>query len=384
MTNPSTDANNTTNSSPTLAAPPVQKLSTNVSDHSAMTTPLNEEHEPSHPPSPAVVKPAPHNLIVKTEKPHILSAPAKLNLGALVAEGGFCCIYEITAIKNEDNGEWILEPAKSTSPKRHKRGVTAFTLGAKPPSNRRMGHKRGGSMSALLQSPKNTANDPLPPLIQSVQVTVVAPFLSPEAVSSAMAANATAANNSSGGFSPFRRSKTTADSPSKAAKSVFRRSHSNEFSSPPAKSTVRKSRELAQRTMQQAPPYVLKCLKPAAFNNKQILEMGLKDMEIEIDTLQKLHHPNIVSVLAHGTMVLEGVHDHSTPYPFVILDRLGETLENKLVYWEAKHQKNTTFVGKMVTHRNYSKVSYCARERWQILKDMAAALAYMHSQRYVL
>ena len=340
-------------SRPTEAAHPLKKTANNVSDTSVMTTPLYEDHEPVVPVAATEEAAAPvaTEEAVAPEEKHA-SAPSDLVLGDLVAEGGFCSIYELSGIKNLDNGEWILEPPrKSGTPKHRKRGSKNFTsLGNfaginssnKPPSNRRLANKRGQSSNALAA---NQDND-LPTLMKSVHVTVVTPFIGPEAAAMASA--------SPGGSTPTKRS-------------PFRRSQ---------------SRETAQEVLRRAPPYVLKCLKPAVFGTPKVLDMGLKDMQIEIDTLQKLNHPNIVSILAHGSMVLEGLSKFEQPYPFVILDRLGETLQDKLVYWEAKHQKHTSLIGKMV-NRSYTKMNFCARERWQILRDLASALAYMHGQRYV-
>lgn len=360
----------TINDDPTRLTSPLKKLGNNVSDHTTMTTPLHDESDTSHTVTPTVItKPKKPDGRSNDASQEVNSAAltttttskADIVLGDFVAEGGFCTIYELAAIKNLDNGEWIMQPIPTSPSKQshhHNRGNSAFgSLGnlAGIPS-RRLGpsgnhHKRGMSSGNLMR--ENIGS--LPPLMKSAKLTVVHPFLSPNAT--------TAMTMSSSGSSP---------------KKPFRRSG---------------SRDVVQEAARQASPYVMKCLKPAVFGTPKVLAMGLKDMEIEIDMLQKLQHPHIVSLLAHGTMVLEavpispkkqaGTPPPPTAYPFVILDRLGETLEDKLVFWETKHHKHSSLVGKLVTHRRHKKENFCAHERWHVLKDMASALDYMHQQRYV-
>lgn len=242
-------------------------------------------------------------------------------------------------------------------------------------------------MSNLMHSPRHDNLSHLPPLMKSVKLTVVTPFEAHKATTQA-AAVADSPRNSLTGGTPMRRSQSrdSLRSPT-SMKTLLRRSLTKDNT--PSSTTLQK---------QQAPqgaPYVMKCLKPQVFGTPKVLDMGLKDMKIEIEMLQKLKHPHIVTVLAHGTMILEaipvlpkkqlsrGPDPTQVAYPFVVLDRLGETLEHKLAYWEAKHEKKTSLVGKLVTHRGFRKSNFAALERWSVLRDMASALAYMHSQGIV-
>jgi len=174
---------------------------------------------------------------------------------------------------------------------------------------------------------------------------------------------------------------------------------------------------------QQSHSYVVKCLKTNAFSRQEILEMALKDLSTEIKILQKLHHhPHIVELKAYGTMQLDEdsiamasmdaqkeqaqqtttepivpppnynfYNDRSSTnhfeddaqhasFPYVILDRLGDTLDARLKYWQAKHTKRTTVVGKMLLHRSHAKHTFVLAERLQILAELASALEYMHNE----
>lgn len=370
----------------------------------ALITPTKPKTEAMATPAP---KSAPPKLAEEASPPTettTLPCDADLILGELVAEGGFCSIWEITGVHNLDNGKWLLKPPPPTTPGHkshghgHKRGgSSAFGSLGLGKSNRKLGsggHKRGASMSNLMHSPRHDNLSLLPPLMKSVQLTVVTPFEVHKAASALAAASAAASprNSLTGGTpvkkSSMRRSQSrdslTTPTPKKGG--LLRRSTT--------KDTIPTSTP-GQPQMPQGAPYVMKCLKPQVFGTPKVLDMGLKDMKIEIEMLQQLEHPNIITVLAHGTMILEaipvlpkkqlsrGPDPTQVAYPFVILDRLGETLEHKLAYWEAKHEKKTTLVGKLVTNRGFRKDNFAAHERWSVLRDMASALAYMHSQRIV-
>ena len=159
------------------------------------------------------------------------------------------------------------------------------------------------------------------------------------------------------------------------------------------------------------PKYVIKFLKNSVLDNPAVVKLGLKDMKIEIEMLQRLRHTNIIGMRAFGTMEFDtddqdnnnnnnkqqqqemdeqpnlgsASSSSSSPSmcPYVVLDRMGDTLEDKCRYWTVKHLQRSTFVGKLVTHRNHTKSVFCGQERWQILCDMASALTYLHKRRYV-
>ncbi|CAB9523067.1 MAP kinase-activated protein kinase 2 (Fragment) [Seminavis robusta] len=447
-------------------------VNTNVSDHTAVTTPLQDEHEASGVGGPSVVTPTKDSksLSASTDVPAAATPSASDNgtpvtaavdnanatpsapdnatpvktgdatpapkaevkrktsrklqnvdlvLGDWVAEGGFCSIYEVTSIQDIDSKEWLLESIKpDDSSKRNKRHLKSRTLSGLtgPLSPHKKNHNRGQSTSALVEAP-------LPPLMKSVQLSVTRSFnITKSGDSAPMTSsserldtdNSSQLDNASSRSFGMRKSSASgrATKPSAMA-AVFRRSTthdgiSHHAASTPTNNNVNPSflRESPSRSDNNnnsnnqagGPSFVLKCLKNPVLQNPQVLDLGLKDMKIEIQMLQRLRHPNIIGLRAYGTMVLDyDTNNNGTPttkqprvlkraptaYPFLVLDRLGCTLDDKFKFWESKHLQKSTLVGKLVTHRHHSKATFCGHERWKVLCDMTSALAYLHKYRII-
>ena len=314
---------------------------------------------------------------VNSNYPHGGARAVEVTLGELLAEGGFSAVYELSAIKDEVSGEWILAPPPKPKGD-HSRGHSAIAFGSSP--------RRSSQTTAKHQHPHSTTSatgsitssaqgiNSLSPVISSVPLTVLSDFISPTEEENAMITN----------IAPTTRSS-------------FR------FGSPNQEKKKRKR-----------PQYVFKCLKASAFRRgEQVLQQGLKDMHVEAETLQRLSHPHILPLRAVGTMELEHFLDHSRGHassssssdydhdnnkrgknggygsndnkrariPLLILDRLVETLDDKLDYWETKHQKNSSLVGKVVTHRNHDRSSFYEQERLQHIIDIGSAIQYLHKNQ---
>jgi hypothetical protein len=353
-----------------------------------MTTPVHNESAVGA----AVATPNENDSVAAASSVQSPSSIRKVNLvlGEWIAQGGFCSIWDVKSIQDLSTQDFLLGFPEPKDQLKEGNGRNSFSF--------RM--KKGSSNHA-----------PAQPVIISVQMTVVSPFnqfaAAPVTSSMGDSTRRMEFNSRTSNSSIFRRSTTTSDVPPSVHPSFLKRSTSKDQNT--LKRTGTNNSINHTNSKETAAQFVLKCLKNQVLQNPDILQLGLKDMRVEIEMLQRLQHPNIIGLRAYGTMELdttlveESLNDNDaaqdpgksnkprildrtspapTVFPFVVLDRLGETLEDKFKYWEAKHQKKSTFVGKLVTHRNHHKLLFCGRERWQILCDMASALAYLHRRRY--
>lgn len=350
-------------------------------------------------------------------------------LGNFVAEGGFCSIWEVPTIKDLDSEHWILPPPPQTMPPkkgagessrnlRHRKGNSAFgslgtlALGLASPVSSKLSspvkHKRGASSPVGGTGPGGIA---LPPSMKSISLTVVRNFEDPSAIRRRN--NFGKAPRSASMSSSDTNSNNLTNSNARSSKNNMRRSISLLGSSKKDGSnkqidTYTIDTEHASNITDgevMGPFYVLKCIKPKSFRKPEYLKLALKDMKIEIEMLQRIQHPHIISLKAYGNMEMEqyssyqekqvaeanaksnlinNVNDNLNTiprYPFVILDRLGGTLNDKLQQWETKDRKLSSMVGKMITHRNHSKATFCLPQRMNVLCDIASALEYLHRHR---
>ena len=425
------------------------------SDHTAMTTPLHDESDKSHAVSatPSTFSPAApdarETIAGKDTAAVMVTPPAKaardasrpspaaatddkrqttknntkssksssithkvypkveVALGDFVAEGGFCSIWELPTIKDLATGDWILAPPPQTTSQKkkssrnnnhHRKGSSAFgSLGTLAfgaagfaSSSSPRNHKRGASSAA------GGSLALLPPAMKSVELTVVRDFEvdDNDAPPPKNAAGATISTSEKDHASRTNDSAELKQNHMRRSLSLVGRNKD--------KNNHDNDDDDNNNTPVQGPHYVLKCLKPKSFQKAEVLELALKDMQIEIEMLQRIHHPHIISLKAYGTMEMEdyssyqekriaaanaasGINTNNSSsiqsYPFVILNRLGETLNDKCQQWEAKHRKLSSMVGKMITHRKHSKATFCLPERMNVLCDLASALEYLHRHR---
>ena len=341
-------------------------------------------------------------------------------LGKFVAEGGFCSIWEVPTIKDLDSGNWILAPPQNISPKKdstksgrnlhHRKGNSAFgslgtlALGLTSPVSSKRNHKRGVSTPV---GGAGAGGITLPPSMKSVNLTVVRDFEDPSTVRRRN--NFGKASRSASMSSSDTNSNHLTSSNARSAKDNMRRSISLLGSSKKDGSNKQintyttgpdnKKNDITGDEIE-GPFYVLKCIKPKSFQKPEYLKLALKDMKIEIEILQRIQHPHIISLKAYGDMEMEQYSSYQEKqiaeanaksnlsnrsaiprYPFVILDRLGETLNDKLQQWETKHRKLSSMVGKMITHRNHSTATFCLPQRMNVLCDITSALEYLHLHR---
>jgi len=107
---------------------------------------------------------------------------------------------------------------------------------------------------------------------------------------------------------------------------------------------------------------------------------GMVDLAIEAKYLSVVWHPNIIKMrgMAQGELVHEDF--------FIILDRLHETLDEKINGWFKQDKKNHRcggLLGTMGIGLNKEATKELLQERLTVSYDLAAAFMYLHENRLV-
>eukprot|EP00548_Thalassiothrix_antarctica_P008626 CAMPEP_0194153024 /NCGR_PEP_ID=MMETSP0152-20130528/55023_1 /TAXON_ID=1049557 /ORGANISM="Thalassiothrix antarctica, Strain L6-D1" /LENGTH=442 /DNA_ID=CAMNT_0038858059 /DNA_START=33 /DNA_END=1358 /DNA_ORIENTATION=+ len=116
--------------------------------------------------------------------------------------------------------------------------------------------------------------------------------------------------------------------------------------------------------------------KPKKFAN------GAIDLCVEAAFLASLDHPNILKI--HGISAegvnayMHGRHDSF----FLIVDRLSETLQDRVQKWRKEKKRNSSFWGKVKDKKGFKSDTLMAI-RLKAAFDIASALDYLHSKSLI-
>jgi serine/threonine protein kinase len=120
--------------------------------------------------------------------------------------------------------------------------------------------------------------------------------------------------------------------------------------------------------------YALKSMKKGALSDPGLFVNTLVDLAIEARFLCSIKHPNILKMRGISTDFIDAGANS-----FIILDRLYQTLTDKIAYW--KDRKDNGFVN-FFDFRGKKQRAFLA-ERITVGFDIANALEYLHDRRYV-
>lgn len=135
------------------------------------------------------------------------------------------------------------------------------------------------------------------------------------------------------------------------------------------------------KTENGTPRYAIKIIQPSMMNDEHDFRMAAGGLANEVDILSTLDHPNIIKLRGHPP---DGVRAYvrTERYDgyFLILDRLEETLTDRVESWkrETKRLKHPLFLLKSSKRKQELLL-----ERLSIALDIASALDYLHSRRIV-
>jgi serine/threonine protein kinase len=129
---------------------------------------------------------------------------------------------------------------------------------------------------------------------------------------------------------------------------------------------------------QQQQHYVVKLLRTDLPEDEHA--KGIVDLAMEAEFLQRLRHPNIITMAAHANS-----DPHETRF-FVLLEKLVLTLERKLNFWRMEVSDNTGYYWSPCLGYCCAKTHVLHRlwmERLMVSRDISQAIRYLHSQKIV-
>lgn len=130
-----------------------------------------------------------------------------------------------------------------------------------------------------------------------------------------------------------------------------------------------------------APRFAIKIIQPAMMNDENDFRTAAGGLANEADILSKLDHPHIIKLRGFpADGVRAYVRTERYDGYFLILDRLNETLSERIQLWkrESKRLRKPVFVLKQSSRRQELLL-----ERLNVALDIASALSYLHSKRII-
>ena len=122
--------------------------------------------------------------------------------------------------------------------------------------------------------------------------------------------------------------------------------------------------------------YALKRLKKATIQDSLTFLNGMSDLSTETQFLAVLEHPNIIKLRG---IAMEEMF--SEKY-FLVLDRLYDTLEARIVKWQKRTKKARGIIGSFKDKQGKEKQAL-QEEKMTACLDLASALAYIHNHRII-
>eukprot|EP00522_Entomoneis_paludosa_P014224 CAMPEP_0172461294 /NCGR_PEP_ID=MMETSP1065-20121228/39943_1 /TAXON_ID=265537 /ORGANISM="Amphiprora paludosa, Strain CCMP125" /LENGTH=633 /DNA_ID=CAMNT_0013216559 /DNA_START=99 /DNA_END=2000 /DNA_ORIENTATION=- len=156
----------------------------------------------------------------------------------------------------------------------------------------------------------------------------------------------------------------------------------------PGDNIPRKSKQKHRRTGKGSDStisrYALKHLRRGLTKEPERFERAAIDLVLEAQLLLAMDHPNIVSLRGWSHQGVEGYHSGRHTGFFIIIDRLPETLEDRIFSWRASMKKyRNRFKLPWAKMKYSSKLDQLFCERLQVAHDIAAAVEYMHDRRII-
>mmetsp|Transcript_1302 Transcript_1302/g.2374 ORF Transcript_1302/g.2374 Transcript_1302/m.2374 type:complete len:402 (+) Transcript_1302:115-1320(+) len=125
--------------------------------------------------------------------------------------------------------------------------------------------------------------------------------------------------------------------------------------------------------------YAIKKLSPNLSNRSSgTFFSGVIDLAMELEYLSVIQHPHIIKMRAASSC-----HPCSDKF-FIVLDRLYETLSERIPLWKKGDQRSSGFSGivRRISGKNgFDKKENIFAERIAVAHDICSALAYLHSNK---
>ena len=118
--------------------------------------------------------------------------------------------------------------------------------------------------------------------------------------------------------------------------------------------------------------YAVKQLSEESCANKSMFLKGIIDLAIEAKFLAVLDHPHVIKMRG-----LSSFGPFNAPGYFLILDKLTETLEDRIRKWVKTASKTKGVLGKVTGGKK--RKAKMILEKAHVAYDLATALKFMHS-----
>jgi serine/threonine protein kinase len=122
--------------------------------------------------------------------------------------------------------------------------------------------------------------------------------------------------------------------------------------------------------------YAIKCLSKEVIDEPATFIQGIMDMATETRVLSDIEHPNIIKMRACAE-----VSPYNDSY-FIVMDRLYDTMEDRMEKWATQTKRNTGFGG-MLLDRKGEKKKVILEAKLVAAFDLSAAFTYLHSRRII-
>jgi serine/threonine protein kinase len=122
--------------------------------------------------------------------------------------------------------------------------------------------------------------------------------------------------------------------------------------------------------------YAAKFLSPEVIANPPTFIQGIMDMATETRVLSDIEHPNIIKMRACGA---ESPFDESY---FIVMDRLYDTLESRIVKWGNRSKRYSGIRAKLFDRKGEKKKDIL-EEKLVAAFDLSAAIGHLHSRRII-
>lgn len=118
--------------------------------------------------------------------------------------------------------------------------------------------------------------------------------------------------------------------------------------------------------------YAIKRLRSDIVQDKDLFYAGLGDLVIETRFLYHLEHPNIIKLRG-----IAAVDPFSKDY-FIVMDRLYDTLEERLQQWAQRERKANSFFSRLACGKAEKLRRELLKEQLTAALDLSCALEYLH------
>lgn len=140
----------------------------------------------------------------------------------------------------------------------------------------------------------------------------------------------------------------------------------------------------ASQSQLNRPQYAIKILRSDLSKNPEKYVDAAVHLALEAQLMLAMDHPNILKLRGYAAAGVDGFTFNHKGY-FLIVDKLQETLEDRLEAWRAKYMRSEKRSSSFLTSKKSKKaLASLLEERLRAAHEIASALAYMHEEHSIV